>query len=348
MDRLKFKGRPGDVTNLAKILEETSSSFIPEWHNRWIADEIVEEMADQKCELTVDENISHEAGTIVHRQFGHGKRLSEHEKKALVLILCVETQKTLNIWKREIGRTEQDIVHEKELVDIKDNAIRELAKKLEEYINLNKGRLPERKTKLDVGLSQHLLEGKVKDEEKKDSKPPLKSMKDSIEVLSKMLGASLFATEILDKERGKVLKRVGIDEKAEGHRIKLDEQLKNAIARTAAELANADEAIFKKEEEYKKLQEELEKAKNDLDRQLNNKEKNISILMSEVQRAKEKAVEYNLEATGELLSSIHKIYERKEFSKMLKSKVLYSEKTNNYQNVNNKRDHTLVYLAWFN
>ena len=75
----------------------------------------------------VSEDISHEAATIVHRQFGHSKRLAESEKKALVFCLCVETQKTQNIWRREISRTEKDIEYEKELNDYKDQTVKLMA-----------------------------------------------------------------------------------------------------------------------------------------------------------------------------------------------------------------------------
>ena len=57
-------------------------------------------MQVEQDQLVISEELSAENATIVHREFGHKKRLAELEKKVLIGMLSMRTQMTKNIWQQ--------------------------------------------------------------------------------------------------------------------------------------------------------------------------------------------------------------------------------------------------------
>lgn len=206
-----FERKNGKKSNfkLAAILEAlrtTKKSFIPDWTNCWLADELKEELTREGGGLEVSGDVKRESDTIVHREFGHTKRLSEHEKKQLSLILRERTQLTKNVWSARLAETNDDEAAEEHLLALKQEMATLLRDDTWKFVEANAMRVPEGHVVISKQTSRALLMGNPPDGSAGAKKPPLESLKAAIEQLKKIVNGSLLAAEWLQHERKRVLR----------------------------------------------------------------------------------------------------------------------------------------------
>ena len=187
-----------------EALKKSKTSFVPDWTNCWLADELREELAKERGQLEVGADVRRECDTIVHREFGHTKRLSEQEKKQLSSILRERSQLTKNIWQARLTETNCDKIKEEELLTSKQEVAAHLRDDIWQFVEDNAKRVTEGHSGVSRQTSRGLLMGGVGMEG--EERQPLESVKSAVVQLKKMVNGSLLAAEWLDHERTRVLR----------------------------------------------------------------------------------------------------------------------------------------------
>ena len=189
---------------VADVLEASRHTFVPEWYNSWISDELRQELSAERSQLVVSDDIVRECATTVHREFGHTKRLSEHEKKLLAQILHERVQITRNVWQQRCETVGGDATWEREILEKKEQKATEIGDETLKYITDNQSRLPDGQVALlSKKTSQAVLNAADESKENTDS---LQIVKGGIAGVRKLLSSSLLASEWLDKDRIRILR----------------------------------------------------------------------------------------------------------------------------------------------
>ena len=74
---------PKTMTKICTILEQDYD---------WLADELRAELSAERRQLKIEDYVMQEAATLVYRQFGGSRRLAQHEKKDIEMLVASRTQ----------------------------------------------------------------------------------------------------------------------------------------------------------------------------------------------------------------------------------------------------------------
>ena len=206
-ERQMAKKTNANIEAISAALKETKKSFVPDWSNCWLADELRQELAREGGRLEVSSDVRRECDTIVHREFGHTKRLSEQEKKQLSQILRERTQLTTNVWQARLTDTNSDRTQEGNLLESKQDMASLLRDDVWRFVEANAKRVPEGHVVVSKQTSRASLMVERKGSDVTSGKP-LDSVKTALDQLKKIVNGSLLAAEWLVNERKRVLRQV--------------------------------------------------------------------------------------------------------------------------------------------
>ena len=179
---------------------------MPHWFNSWLSDELQEELACEQSRMPVSDDIARECATIVHREFGHTKRLAETEKKSLSQILGDRTQLTKNVWRKRCETVNGDADNERALLELKESKALEMGADTADFVHNNKHRLPQGQ----IGLTKKTSQAVLLADDGRASADAFGRLKTGVMDVRKLLSSSLLAAEWLDTERIRVLRYVRI------------------------------------------------------------------------------------------------------------------------------------------
>ena len=231
VEELKKNGKPGDTDKMASILEATNVE-----KPRWIADELWQQLLISQQKLKYDDYVEFEGRYIIHREFGHGKRLSEMEKRLLSKIVMDRTQCTKNIYMKYIQRIRRDGDLQLVDADAKEDNARAMAMELNAYLKENMGKL-NTKVKDHAGQSTSGLFLDL---------PPFEHLGKELEGIMSIFSGSMLAKEQLQLEKSRTMRKVNIEERPD---TKLHDELEDAIKRYAQDLVNAQRAALQVEKD---------------------------------------------------------------------------------------------------
>ena len=107
----------------------------------WLHEEVVSEVKAERLELTLDDHVTEEAASLIHRHFGRSRRFSERDKKMMTSLVATRTQVAMEIWKRRMTEVTRSLDKVKATLKKREESIQAISDAIEAFLRQNQAEL---------------------------------------------------------------------------------------------------------------------------------------------------------------------------------------------------------------